>query len=384
MNNYENVTVPANVKHRRKVPFEPRIIPPLSFSLAIGEIERLDSELNRFILKPADYIELSIDALASNIHFATSIEGNPLSNDEVKRLTRESMQKDVNEQLFEDPGKREILNHLLAWNSYDMFRLPWDNDIVRKLHSMLFTDSLVEGETGHFRKSAAVILENDTEVFEGAPPEHVEEEIASLLSWLNSYASGLKQVVAATVFFHEFESIHPFGDGNGRIGRTLFHQYLRQAGLNNAHLCLIESELLSNTRLYYTLLAWTDYCNSYTELLDYFTVCIRNAYSKAYDKFRSKNLLSGELDEIETRLLMKAKEHDLPFTISEAARWLQNRSEATVRMHLNKLVELEVLKSAGHTRSKRYFYSDPSELIATNISSYLRLKTEQQGHDTES
>ena len=117
-----------------------------------------------------------------------------------------------------------------------------------------------------------------------------------------------------------------------------FHQYLRQAGLNNAHICLIESELLSNTRLYYTLLAWTDYCNSYIELLDYFTMCIRNAYSKAYDKFRSKNLLSCELDEIETRLLMKAKEQDLPFTISEAARWLQNRSKATVRMHLNRLV----------------------------------------------
>ena len=63
----------------------------------------------------------------------------------------------------------------------------------------------------------------------GCPPEEVETELAELLAELNSY-SGSDPLKAAAYLHLRFEYIHPFADGNGRVGRTLVNYFLMTHG----------------------------------------------------------------------------------------------------------------------------------------------------------
>jgi Fic family protein len=214
---------------------------------------------------------------------------------------------------------------------------------------------------------SAVYTDQGQETFHPCPPKHIEREMTSLLEWTNKSAPALHPAVAATLLFHEFESIHPFLDGNGRVGRTLFHLYLQQHGLPNAHLCMVEKELTKDPGLYYQLLGWTDQKASYTELLDHFTDALVNSYESALVRFTDKDLLSSELPETSKRLVVAARHKDW-FSVGEAARWVGGVGEQTIRNRLNELVGIGVLEARGQTRSRRYRFKHPLEELRRIVS----------------
>src|SRR2546427_7211449 len=189
----------------------------------------------------------------------------------------------------ENPGTQEIMNHIMAWTYPQIFCPPWTTKTVRTIHRVLLEDAEPSAIPGEFRTHDSAIFEDGEEVFITSPPQHIEEELQALLDWVNDFGPAYAPIITATVFFHQFESIHPFEDGNGRVGRTFFHQYLQQRGLRNAHLCLIEPELVGRKELYYSLLAFTDYTSSYTQLIDYFADAILKAYRTAEQTLRSKD-----------------------------------------------------------------------------------------------
>lgn len=183
------------------------------------------------------------------------------------------------------------------------------------------------------------------------------EELTSLTDWANRRAVGFHPVIAATLLFHEFESIHPFLDGNGRVGRVLYHTYLRTRGLPNSHLCMVERELVGNPTLYYQVLAWADHSGGYAELVDYFSEALLRSYEGAVKRFLKKDV-TDTLDETAKRILGEAKRHGEWFRIEEACAWVDGRSKDTVRRTLNWLVDEEILETQGATKSKRYRYPD--------------------------
>ena len=360
---YGHCKYPIPVRHTRKVPFEPRIRQPDGFGDRALELRRLDGELDRFILKASDYADLLVEAWSENIHRSVSIEGNPLSAQEVRRVVRESLRPAAGRAAPEraDWPRQEIINHLAVHANPDEWEVTWTIAGIQGLHKFLLDGAPADTRPGQWRDFRGVILsDKGEEVCITAPPEHIEEEIASLLKWRNERAEVYFPVVAATVFFHEFESIHPFADGNGRTGRVLFHHYLQTQGLPNAHLCMIEPELMENLERYYHLLAWTDYRGEYTELVDFFTDSVLRSYQSAVRRLGRKDLLSKGLDETAKRLLTRAKQDkERWFTVGEAERWVDGRGHATVRRHLNALVEEGALESEGRTQGKRYRFRDP-------------------------
>lgn len=344
------------VRHRRKVPFRPIVKPPRDFPRRTDELRHLDVELDRFILSAHDYLDLVVEAYATNVHYSTALEGNPLPLEEVRRLTRNSFEGLRAARL--DAPRQEIVNHLIAWINPQAYQTPWTRQVL-ETHRYLMENVEPDSHPGVYRTGPAYLTQGRDVVFEGAKPESVPEEMESLLAWLNEEASAYFPVVAATVFFHEFESIHPFKDGNGRTGRTLFHAYLQNHGLPNAGLCKIEYEMTRDPDLYYTLLSWTDHSDSYTELLDFVMDSILAAYRDAIKAFAEKDLLSSGLDETARRLLIRAKQRKEWFKVADASDWVDGVGEQTVRRHLGDLVGLGVLDAEGQTRSRRYRFADP-------------------------
>lgn len=355
---YAHCEYPLPARHRPKVPFHPRIAVPPNLVERSLQIHHLDGELDRFILREADYLDLVTEAFSSNIHYSSKLEGNPLPLEEVRRLTKNSLEGATVRR--PDGPRQEIINHLLAWMQPQALKTPWSKDTLRQVHGFLMQGVEEEARPGRFRDHAGVITGPRGEgYFITAPEDLVPEELDSLLEWLNRSAPSLLPEVAAAVFFHEFESIHPFTDGNGRTGRTLFHAYLQNHGLRNASLCLVEARLTGIPELYYRILGWTDQSGGYLELIEFFTEALLDSYKDAVERFRAKDLASGRLDELSTRLLVSAKRNGAPFSVREATGWISGRGEQTVRNSLNALVKEGALRSEGQTVAKRYRFADP-------------------------
>lgn len=362
---YASIQPSYPVRHRKKVPFHPRLKMPANFSERTRQIQILEAELSRFILRPADFRDSISSAYATNIHRSVALEGNPLSEEQVQKITRDSLDGKAL-----SPPKRtlkgptqEILNHLGVWIQPGMLAAPWTIETIRQAHSFLLGGVEEKEKVGRIRGPenvpSSVVSSTGQELFITAPAGHIEEELKSLLEWLGATAEALFPVVAAAVFFHEFESIHPFEDGNGRVGRTLFHAFLQRHGLPNSHLCSIEAELLKDPELYYRVLNWTDANGDYAVLIDFFMDAVLASYAAAHARMLKKDLLSSDLDEVGKRILVKAREHQSWFSVAGARSWVATRSEQTIRTHLAKLVSLGALEERGSTRAKRYRFAEP-------------------------
>ncbi|MHC1680773.1 MAG: Fic family protein [Methanomassiliicoccales archaeon] len=355
------------IERRPRVPFKPDIIVPREFKERIKQIQQHDYELSRFILKAEDLAEIIMDAYASNVHWSTKFEGNPLSQDEVKRITRETMTETSRGEEPNGPTQ-EVINHLGVMSGSDKYRIPWDENKICSLHKSLLSNTNYSGTIGSYRTGQGVIEDNDgTPVFYATPPEAIIGQMNYLYEWINTYSGAYDPVVSATIMFHELESIHPFSDGNGRTGRTLFHLYLQQNGLANSYLCKVDINVLKDKEAYYQLLAYTDYKKSYTELIDYMSECILESYSEAVEYLRTKDLMSSGLDENKKRLIIKSKAVKGWFKVADAYPWIDGRTQQTTRNHLNELCDEGILEKRGNTKSLEYKFKDPLESYFNKI-----------------
>jgi len=346
------------VRHKRKVPFDPRVRLNLEYRNMLSEIRALDRRLGEMVLGGSDYLELVQEAYADNIHWSVKIEGNDLSLDEVKKLTTLFTEGRAEET---DQGPRqEILNHLYSFIVEDIFDLPWRTEHVLKAHSILMSGVIPNDAVGRMRAgSSAVVGAGGKEYFIACPPEHIAEEMGSLLEWLEE--SPYDEIVTSVLFFHEFESIHPFSDGNGRTGRTLFQILLQELGLRSAGLCKFEQKLLQNREDYYSLLAYVDGISEYYPLVMYVTESLLYAYREAVEAFGKKDVLKS-LDENSKAFAVRAKKQR-SFTLADAKSWIEPLGDQTVRSKLNELVEMGVLRKQGKTKGMRFEFNDPLKVV---------------------
>ena len=323
----------------------------------IREIGEMDSRLDRVILTLDDYRELVETAHAVNVHWSTKLEGNRMSLEEVIGSSR-MISSSARKLEAKDPGnKQEILNHLYSYFLEDRFALPWTLDTVSSVHRMLMRGTGEDCIPGQIRSEEEVhVVSNGTETFIGCPAMHVSDELEDLLEWVQ-YAP-YDSLVTAVIFFHEFESIHPFVEGNGRTGRSLFHILMQESGFFNFNLCKIDDKLLQKSQIYYSLMEYTDRTGDYTPLVEFFCDCIYAAYEEAVEVFEEKDVLK-ELDESSRALVMEASHHEEWFSLTEASSWVKGLSEQSIRNKLNNLVNMDVLEKEGSTRSTRYRFAYP-------------------------
>ena len=340
------------VRHKEKVPFYPMLSLSQDVRQMMREIREMDRYLDDLILSGSDYEDLVLDAYASNIHWSTKIEGNRLTMDEVRELTR----RYSNGEMKESPKGpvQEILNHLGSMFSQGLFKQPWTMETVVDVHRILMK-GVGQTEPGRIREVEVSVTDADGfEYFIPCPAINVTRELCSLVDWANNSPFG--EIVTATLFFHEFESIHPFEDGNGRTGRVLFQMLLRELGLKNCELCKFEESLLSDQETYYNLLAYTDKTGNYTPLVTYVTESLLHAYSEALDVFSEKDRLRG-MEENTRRIALMAKDVG-SFTLQDATAWV-SIGESALKKKLDDLVDAGILHKEGRTRSMRYVFSDP-------------------------
>jgi Fic family protein len=134
---------------------------------------------------------------------------------------------------------------------------PLSNRLIREIHGVLLSRGRGSGkDPGEFRRSQNWIggSRPGNAAFVPPPPAAVDECMGALERFLHSADDGLPVLVRAGLAHAQFETIHPFLDGNGRIGRLLITFLLCHAGLLREPLLYLSLYLKQNRATYYELL----------------------------------------------------------------------------------------------------------------------------------
>ena len=216
--------------------------PPFTISAkAINLIAEISAQLERFAirLEQADAIKLRKVNRMKTIRGSLAIEGNTLSEEQVTALIEG---KHVIAPLREVQEVRNAINAYEAFNSF----APYDYKDLLKAHGIMAL-GLVDNP-GHFRTGNVCVAGREGVSHIAPPADRVPFLIRDLFEWLETSSDHI--LIKSSVFHYEFEFIHPFMDGNGRMGRFWQSRLLSEWNPVFAHLP-VENMIWENQNTYY-------------------------------------------------------------------------------------------------------------------------------------
>lgn len=195
-----------------------------------------------------------------------------------------------------DPEKRddweEVQNYITAMNQAIKFfdTLPLSNRLLRDTHNILLKG--VRGrhkQPGEFRKSQSWIGGASLKDAFYIPPHH--DELPELLSdfekFLNNVNQPLPHLIRIGIAHYQFETIHPFLDGNGRIGRLMITLYMVGNCLLTKPTLYLSAFFEKNKQLYYDNLTRVRTLNNLTQWLKFFLEGVRETAVNSIDTFKA-------------------------------------------------------------------------------------------------
>ena len=180
------------------------------------------------------------------IHSSLAIEHNSLSLEQVTAIVD-------GRHILGNPNEiREVKN---AYDAYEMELSldPYSVSDLLKAHRVMM-EGLIPGN-GKFRSGGAGIFDGDVVVHMASPARLVPGEIEDLFAWYRS--SEIHPLIRSAIFHYEFEFIHPFADGNGRMGR-MWHSLLLGKWNELFYWLPIEELIRSRQQEYYDALGKSD------------------------------------------------------------------------------------------------------------------------------
>lgn len=189
-------------------------------------------------------------------------------------------------QAFDDI--REVSNYVDAM-MYGLDRLdelPLSLRLIREMHARLMEGNRGgDKDPGAFRRSQNWIggTRPGNAMFVPVPPNELESCLADFEAFIHEEASGLPPLIKAGLLHVQFETIHPFLDGNGRIGRLLITLYLCTKGSLQAPLLYLSLYLKSHRTDYYALLQSVRESGAWEDWLAFFLEGVTQTANQAFD-----------------------------------------------------------------------------------------------------
>jgi len=171
-----------------------------AISEAIGRLAVLTDEAKALRLRRVNRIR--------TIHGSLAIEGNTLSEAQITAILE-------GKRVIAPPREvQEVKNALAAYERFHIWRPEAEKDLL-DAHRILMS-SLID-EAGLYRHGGVGVMAGQQVIHMAPPADRVPQLMADLFGWLAD--TDAHPLIASSVFHYEFEFIHPFADGNGRLGR---------------------------------------------------------------------------------------------------------------------------------------------------------------------
>ena len=184
----------------------------------IAKIEKIKLDYKKIIKNlPRENIKDLLDRFTANFTYeSNALEGNSLTLKDVSIVMFEDISvegKDLRE-IYETRNSRKVVEFIMK-NRFNI-----SHDSIMKMHKLLVKD--IDIRTG-YKKRPNFILGKKVKT---SLPEKVYNDMTNLINWYNENKDKIHPLRLVATFRGKFEQIHPFEDGNGRVGRFLINLIL--------------------------------------------------------------------------------------------------------------------------------------------------------------
>ncbi|MEM9883597.1 MAG: Fic family protein [Planctomycetota bacterium] len=211
---------------------------------------------------------------------------------------------------------QEVANYLRALNYGLKSKLPVCLRLVRQLHRELLSGVARQGvQPGEFRRTQNAI--GATHSFGDAkfvppPPRHVESQLRDLETYLHREDASLPRLVRFALIHYQFETIHPFLDGNGRVGRLLITLLLCEQGQLTKPLVYVSGFFEKRRSEYYERLLRVSTNGEWVAWIAFFLEAIA---SQSQDAVQRADRLLDLQEEMKTAVTQKQASSLLPILV---------------------------------------------------------------------
>ena len=274
-----------------------------------------------------------------------------------------------------DKNMYEVRNYLYAADQgYQYLRGEgFSIEFILTLHKQLMQGKVRRNKTtipGQFRSEQNYIGQGKKISYVPPTADKVDGLMKNFVDYLNTPTDKLRPLVRAAIIHAQFETIHPFMDGNGRVGRILIPLYLFKQNQIESPYFFISEALERDKFKYYTLLNDIRQKNDWSHWVKFFLEPVEQQCTKYIAVVDSINSLY-EKDLARTReVIGNSKVVDLvnllykyPVITASVVTQFTNISPATATRYLNILTDLHLLYTDGKARNRVFFYYDLLNVI---------------------
>lgn len=283
--------------------------------------------------------------------------------------------EDVNDEKRDD--WEEVQNYIEALNSAikNLEKLPFSSRLIRETHKILLQGVRRKHKLpGEFRSSQNWIGGASINDATFVPPTHtsVNEYMGDLENFAHNIESFFPDLLKIALLHYQFETIHPFLDGNGRVGRLMITLYLVEKGILKKPILYLSDFFERNRMLYYDNLTRVREKNDLSQWFKFFLVGVIETAKNGINTFDSILKLQKEV-EIKLQTL-GSRSHNAqlilnhlyqrPIIDAQKVKELTGLSSPSVYKLIDELEKLEILTEiTGAKRGKIYLFKEYTKLF---------------------
>ena len=318
-----------------------------------------------------DRSQLRIELLSDEAVKTSEIEGEFLDRASVQSSLRRQFGLDADTRPVK-PQERGIAEMMA--DVYTNWAAPLADEELFRWHAMLMSGNRYIETIGAYRRHADAMqivsgaIDRPTIHFEAPPSRQVPDEMARFVAWFNRTGPGgaapLPPLTRAAIGHLHFESIHPFEDGNGRLGRALAEKSLAQ-NIGQPSLISLAFTIERHRKTYYAELERHQRRLDIGEWIGWFSDIVLEAQqatleriaffiakARFYDRFRGR--FNERQEKVVARLFREGPAGFKGGLSAENYISITGTSRATATRDLQQLVEMGALTRTGERRHTRY------------------------------
>ncbi len=332
----------------------------------IGAIEGAKQVIENAPLLPYWEKKFQDEALVRTTHYGTHIEGNELSLTQVQKVL------DGERIVARDRDVQEVINYRNVLDYIDRrSEAKIDEETILELHKIVIKNVLPDNEAGRYREKEVVIRNSITGDVAFRPPKAIEVpwQMKEFAIFIDQEAE-LHPVLKGGIIHYEFVRIHPFLDGNGRVGRALSMQVLYKMGYDIRQFFSLEEHFDRDPDRYYQALQSVEAANGdQTTWLEYFTECLAVELSKIRERIEKISIDTNLKKKLGGPVMLSERQLKIIEYITENG-YIENNaysslfpmvSEDTVLREVQDLVKKGLLKKQGVTKGVKYVMDKESK-----------------------
>lgn len=312
--------------------------------------------------------EVMINLMVSEAIKTSEIEGEYLSRKDVMSSIRRNLGLNPELPISKDKRVEGVTELMLAIR--EKFTTPLTEKMLTDWHTMLMKGSrgIQIGQWRSHEEPMQIVsgaIGREIVHFEAPPSNTLSSEMNDFIKWFNESQQRIKKPIIKSAIAHlYFETIHPFEDGNGRIGRAIAEKALSQS-IGRPVLFSISKSIENNKNKYYDALKAAQRSNEITDWISYFVKTVIDAQIDAEQEIEftlkktkffdnNKNALNERQQKVVRRMLEEGHQDFEGGMNARKYVSIASTSKATATRDLQDLVQKGIFKPIGGGRSTRY------------------------------